>query len=181
MSAMTTLPLRPDGWTVDDLGDLPDDGLRYELVDGALLVTPPPDLGHDDLAGQIAQLLAAVLPPHLRVTQVPGVTFGLSDYRQPDVVVYPRSAVPQGRLTPADVVLAVEVVSPSSQSTDRVTKPAQYAAAGIGRYWRVERHPLVLMVHALDGDVYRETGRFDDEVVVDEPVTLRFRLADLLP
>lgn len=58
MSDVTTLPFRPDGWTVDDLELLPeDDPFRYELVDGSLLVTPPPRPWHDDLGSQLALVL----------------------------------------------------------------------------------------------------------------------------
>jgi hypothetical protein len=72
-------------------------------------------------------------------------------------------------------------VSPSSVSTDTVAKPSQYAAAGIPHFWRVHREPLLLVTQALDGATYRETGSFDDVVVLDLPVPLRFSLPDLLP
>ena len=54
--------------------------------------------------------------------------------------------------------LAVEIVSPGSVTTDRVTKPAQYAAAGIRHFWRVETRPVSLTAYALDGSTYRELG-----------------------
>ena len=76
------------------------------------------------------------------------------------------------------MLLAVEVMSRSGVSTDRVAEPAQSAAAGIPHFWGLEAQALI--THALDGDVYRETGRFSDEVVVDEPVALRFPLSRLL-
>lgn len=180
MTTMTTPPLR-ERWSTDDLADLPDDGRRYELVDGALLVSPPPTLGHDDLASQLLLRLGAGLPPDLRVAAAPGLFFDRHNYRQPDVVVYRRAATASDELRPADVVLAVEVMSPSSVSNDRVTKPAQYAAAGIPHYWRVERDPLTLFVLELDGDVYRERAQLDDLVELDAPVPVRFRLGGLLP
>jgi Uma2 family endonuclease len=77
------------------------------------------------------------------------------------------------------VLLAVEVMSPSSVSNDRVSKPAQYAAAGIPHFWRLEPGP-VLCTYALAGSVYRETGRFTGDVLLEEPVPLRFDLAALL-
>lgn len=182
MSAMPILPLRPGGWTVDDLDLLPDDPpFRYELVDGGLLMTPPPGLRHDECAMALLLLLSPRLPAGWRALAAPGVYFDRRNYRQPDAVVYRMEpARSRGRIEPGDVELAVEVVSPSSVSTDRVAKPAQYAAAGIRRYWRLELDPLTLAVHALDGATYRETARFTDEVTLDDPVRLRFRLADLL-
>src|SRR5664280_927897 len=67
------LTTAPDGaWTVEDLAALPDDGLRYELIDGALLVTPPPGPRHQIAAYQLAKVLEAALPPHLRLLPGPG-------------------------------------------------------------------------------------------------------------
>jgi len=177
MSAVTTLHVPPDGWTVDDLPE----ELRCELVDGTLVVPPLPELRHDEAAGALMELLLrAGLPPHLRVLLARGVRFDRGNYRVPDLLVYRRAASTKGVIEPEDVALVVEVVSPSSLRTDRVDKPAQYAASGMPLYWRLELDPLVLVTYALDGDVYRETGRFADQVDVTEPVPLRFSIGDLL-
>ena len=182
MSTMTTLPLTSDRWTVDDLGRLPDDGLRYELVDGALLVTPPPTPQHDLVATELGHLLHAALPREWVVLLPGSIELGVHDHRLPDLVVVSRRCVREKtQVDPDDVLLALEVMSPASVSTDRLVKPAQYAAAGIPHFWRIEPAGPLLVTHALDGAVYRETGRFGDEVVVAEPVPLRFRLADLMP
>lgn len=178
MTAMATLHVPYDGWTVDDLpDDLP---FRYELVDGALLVSPPPRPRHDDLAVQLMFLLGPLLPPEWRIAPGAGLYVDARNYRQPDLLVYERSALDKGRIEPADAVLAVEVMSPGSVSNDRVAKPALYAESGIPHFWRIEQDPIVLLVHELDGTVYRPTGRFTDEVDLDQPVPVRFRLADLL-
>ncbi len=60
MSSMTVLQVPHDGWTTDDL---PDTDFRYELVDGALLVTPPPHLRHSLLANELSHLLSAAIEP----------------------------------------------------------------------------------------------------------------------
>ena len=177
MSSMTALHVPHDGWTTDDL---PDVDFRYELVDGALLVTPPPELPHVEIAESLGDLLKPLLPPGWRKATDPGVFFDRRNYREPDLVLYLPSARGKTRLTAADVVLAVEVVSPGSRANDRVAKPAQYAAAGIPHYWRIEQDPLELVAHTLDGDVYREVGRFSDEVVLAAPFELRFRLSELV-
>lgn len=192
MEPVTTLTSHHDGWTVDDLFDLPDDGMRYELVDGALLVSPPATLGHNSAGFELGKLLDAALDDSWRVVPAPGVVLDESrrNYREPDLVVVRRSAMGAWLATAADVLLAVEVMSPSSVTDDRLTKPAQYARAGIADYWRLERGAApasgaaatgrVLITHQLEGDVYRETGRYTDDVAIDEPVRLRFRLAQLL-
>jgi Uma2 family endonuclease len=178
---LTTLDIPPDGWTVDDLDRLPaDEHLRYELVDGCLLVTPPPPLRHQSAAAQLSFLLHGAVGSSWRVIGEAGLRVDGANYRVPDILVVAAAALPKAKAEPQDILLAVEVMSPSSISTDRVAKPAQYAAHGIPHFWRLELDPAVLITHALDKDVYRETGRFDDEVLVDEPASLRFRLADLL-
>jgi Uma2 family endonuclease len=179
MTAVMPLQVPFDGWTVDDLPD--DDLFRHsELVDGALLVNPPPSLRHQETAMAMARLILPRLPAEWRVVVEPGVHFDRRNYRQPDVVVYDAAALARDRIEPPDVRLAVEIMSPGSVSTDRVTKPAQYAAAGIPHFWRLELDPLVLVVHRLVGTAYDEVGRFEDEVHLVEPVEVRFRLGSLL-
>lgn len=182
MSAMTMLPLRPDGWTVADLDLIPDDWpYRYELVDGALLVSPPPPNAHNLAANQLAYLLHAVLDRQW-VSLTPGaIEFGLRDWRQPDLLVMARAALTKKYAAPGDALLAVEVMSPSSVGTDRLVKPNQYAAAGIAHFWRFEPVEQLLITYVLADGVYCETGRYIDEVDVDDPVPLRFCVADLLP
>jgi Uma2 family endonuclease len=180
MGAVSTLPLRPDGWTVADLDLLPDDGLRYELVDGALLVTPPPLNDHNLWANELSHLVHGVLSRDWAVLAPGAVEFDVRNWRSPDLLVIRRDSVHRRYARPEEALLAVEVMSPSSISTDRLVKPAQFAAAGIPHYWRIEPAEPVLITHVLEGDVYRESGRFVDEVVVHEPISLRFRLAQLM-
>jgi Uma2 family endonuclease len=178
MHSVMPLQVPFEGWTVDDLPD--DEHRRYELVDGALLVTPPPPLRHDEAAMALALLLTAAVPADHRVLTAAGVHFDRRNYRLPDVLVYARSASIRGQIQPRDVLLAVEVMSPSSVSTDRVAKPAQYAAAGIPHFWRLELDPLVLVVHRMAADAYEVVGSYGDAVELDEPGPVAFRLADLL-
>lgn len=109
-------------------------------------------------------------------------------HRQPDLLVLAATAVRRGQppaARPADVFLAVEVMSPGSVTEDRITKPAVYARAGIPHYWRLEsgdEGELALHVYRLAGDVYTEAACFrgDDGVEIDEPLRLRFPLTALL-
>lgn len=175
MTAMTGLHAPPDGWTVEDL---PDD-VRCELVDGALLVSPPPRPRHSAVAGGLHEVLAAVVGPNWTVLEAPGVHFDSRNYREPDVAIVRRAALDQDLLVPADVLLAVEVMSRSSVANDRVAKPALYAGAGIPHFWRVEQEPRVLVRHVLDGDLYREVGRDRGVVHVMEPVAVRIDVGAL--
>jgi Uma2 family endonuclease len=157
----TVLPELPWEWTFDDLARLPEDGHRYEIVDGGLHVSPPPTPRHQLAASRLGYALTLAAPAELEVVEGVGVHLGKS-MLVPDVVVL-RSVAVLGRATvvsPADVLLAVEIVSPSSVSMDRLLKPAHYADVRIPSYWRVELDRAAgpaVAVHELEGDHYRET------------------------
>lgn len=183
VKAEIELPPSGDGWTVADLDALPDDpGFWYELEDGALVVSPPPEGLHDFAAFEIAHLLRPLLRPQWAVICPGSVELDVRNWRHPDVLAVTRECLRTRRWPhPEDTLLAVEVMSPTSRGRDRVTKPVQYAAAGIPHFWRYEPVAPAFVTYAIEGDGYRETGRFTDEVVLDQPVQLRFRLDDLLP
>jgi len=130
---------RPDPWTVEALYALPEDGMRHELLDGTLLVTPPPSVTHQVVAYRLRQVLAAAAPPDVEVIEAVGVAVP-SGLLVPDVVVARAAAVHAGPLylEAADVLAVVEIVSPSSRAADRRWKPEAYAEAGIVVFWRVE-------------------------------------------
>jgi Uma2 family endonuclease len=179
------MPLRD--WTFDDLQALPDDGRRYEIIDGSLHVSPSPSKRHQVVASRVVQQLLRAVPDDLEVMATVDVDFGQS-VLEPDVlVVTAESAYEPGGLKfePSDVLLAVEVVSPSSRRMDRLVKPSVLAEGGVPSYWRVELDgpgaPLVV-VHALDGGVYREvvTVRAGETVAVDVPYLVELRPAELV-
>ncbi len=81
---------------------------------------------------------------------------------------------------PADLAVAVEVVSPGSRKNDRFFKPVEYAMAGIGVYLRLEIDPtLLLVVHELDVDRYRKVATFDGVAELTAPFPLRLDLRTL--
>lgn len=137
-------------WTADQLHALPDDGRRYEAVDGELFVTPSPGFDHQGavvhLAGRLRDYLAH--QPSVGVVRVaPGdVAFGAQTLVQPDVFVVPLVA---GRrpATWADAArpqLVVEVLSPATARADRVSKRALYQRVGIPEYWIVDTDARVI-------------------------------------
>jgi Uma2 family endonuclease len=138
------------GWTLHDLDSLPDDGQRYELVDGGLLVTPPATQRHQNLASDLRDRLQAAAPPGWRVRQEFPLPFAQDTQRIPDVVVHrwplqhPRDD-DRNPVGPADVELILEVVSPTTWRTDRFAKPGEYAEAGIGLFWRLECEPVLVL------------------------------------
>lgn len=152
---------RPHDWTLADLAELPDTGWRYEIVDGSLLVSPPPEIPHVVAADSLVDRLKAVAPREVRV--LPGMA-GIVTRRSvyvPDAVVVTAEAARRARkaFTPEDVLLVVEVLSPSNRTTDLVTKRADYAAAGIPAYWIVDLDGPTLTALQLVGDTYKEIAQ----------------------
>ena len=90
---MSVMP-RDHEWTVADLAQTPDDGLRYELVDGVLLVSPAPSNRHQIAVGELFALLRAACPPDVRVMLAP-TDYQPTDRRslQPDLLVARRADV----------------------------------------------------------------------------------------
>lgn len=175
-------------WTFEDLQALPEDPLwRYEIVDGGLVMTPGPNTRHEWVSAVLRGRMQKQLPDGFCVLGPLSVDLHPS-YRVPDLVVISEDLVRaeplNEKLRPVDVQLVVEVVSPSSLTTDRITKPAQYAAAGIAHFWRIEPGPDVsLSCYELRaGDsVYTEVGTWTrgETARVERPFPLAIDLDDL--
>ena len=165
---------------------MPEEQCRdIEIVDGMVHMSPKPTAYHNDVALHIANAVRAAGRPHWRTTL--DVDLRLRDIpllnRQPDVLVY-AADTPRDRRIPVSAVLAVvEIVSPGSESTDRVAKPLEYAAAGIAYFWRVEIKSGTPVVHTYTLDtgtgVYRNTGVFDDVVKTDLGFPVEIDLTDV--
>ena len=172
MTAVTTLPLyRP--LTRRDLEDLPwDDGRRWELIDGTLIVSPAPVLPHQDVVGNLHLLLRAACPPHLKVVLAP-FAVGLADDTeiQPDLIVAPREQFTRRDL-PGAPLLAVEVLSPSTRRVDLLLKRDRLQAAGCPSYWLVDPELLTVVVLELVGGSYVEVASSADPVTVERPFPL---------
>lgn len=127
-------------YTIADLEALPDSGVRYELLGGALLVTPSPAPLHQLVATEIIAALhaAAGAGGKLRVV-APGAVERSDDTQlQPDVMVY---EAPPGAHRWTDVrrvLLAVEILSPSTRRQDIDVKRPAYQALGVEETWLVD-------------------------------------------
>ncbi|MDQ2790328.1 MAG: hypothetical protein DLM60_09390 [Pseudonocardiales bacterium] len=152
-------------FTVHDLEGMPDDGRRYELIDGELLVSPAPGLRHQTIAYQLHRLLDGACPDDLYVLSAPfAVQTDVSNEVQPDVLVARFDELTDKNL-PAAPVLAVEVLSPSGRLIDLNLKRAAYERMGTPSYWILDPNVPDLTVLELDAD-----GRYQDvaRVVGDE-------------
>ncbi len=162
--------------TEDDLAEMPDDGHRYELVDGVLVVSPSPGLDHQRCVASLFKLLDADVPPGHEVILAPfDVRLSRSTVLEPDLLVARKSDLTPARLEAAPV-LAVEVLSPSTRLIDLGTKRLAYEAAGVPAYWLVDPDVPSLTVLHLDDGRYVEhamvTGAEAYTATVPFPVTV---------
>jgi len=155
-------------WTWEDYLRLPDDGQRYEIVEGVLYVTAAPTFDHQfsafELAAELrgfvkARRLGLVLVAPFDV-RLPGV----ADPVQPDVLFFrsgnePRKGDKHFQGVPD---LVVEVLSPGTGRLDRRVKFEAYEKAGVAEYWLVDPGPRTIVVFELGAErrKYGEVGRF---------------------
>ena len=138
-----SMPMKALDWTVDMLDAMPDDGNRYEIIDGELFVTPSPSIAHQRAAFWIAVQLDTYLRVEPRVAEVlPAPLDARVTNRtsvEPDVLVIPRPVTERldKTIELSHLLLAVEVISPSSARADRMVKRLLYQRAGV-EYWIVD-------------------------------------------
>jgi Uma2 family endonuclease len=180
------LRLPRGAWTFEDLLDTPDDGRRWEIIDGSLHVSPAPAVLHQVVANELISMLNKVVPDDWYALGPINLICGDS-VLQPDVSVMHVDAIRLNslRVDPSSVLLACEVVSPSSRTMDRSTKPSVLGEAGVPAYWRIEMTgpgaPFVV-AYELDGGGYREvaTVRAGEETTVTTPFPVTIRPTDLV-
>jgi len=142
MAMPRTMPAQGD-WTVEEMWALlPDDGNRYEVIDGVLYVTPSPTDDHQDALG----VLFALVRPYLERYPVAWVRFAPADVRfgpkrgvQPDLYVAPLvdGRRPHGWQEITRLLLVVEILSPGTASQDRGVKRRLYQEVA-DEYWIVD-------------------------------------------
>lgn len=170
-------------WTEADLETFPDNGNRYEIIEGRLIVTPPGTDKHGSLQLALGAAILAAAPPSGYVVltecgiRVPGGNL-IADV----AVLHPFSRRGVTWRDARDVALVVEIASPSSAQFDATDKPASYARAGIPSYWRVEQDATAHF-YELDGDEYKqiEVVGPGSEWTASAPFEVTLRPAEWLP
>ncbi|GAA1448267.1 Uma2 family endonuclease [Nocardiopsis tropica] len=181
MSVMTTRhPDVPErGLTVDDLAHTPDDGRRYELVDGRLDVSPAPKPLHSVVDSRLTIHLGNTAPDEFVVLSGPGVNLNgdRTLHRIPDLAVFDHEPPEEGYFD-IPPVLAVEIVSPESVLRDNHTKRHEYAAFGIRSYWIVNAlaDKVGLVELRLEDGVYQEAAQVHGEDVFETDLPFPVRL-----
>jgi Uma2 family endonuclease len=186
---MSEAPVLDEGhagsYTLADLEAMPDDCQRYELIDGALLVSAAPAPLHQRAAQRLCSLLEAAAPPDLEAMETIDVKCGQDTALEPDVVVLSSSAVEEyaGIVPPEHIAMVVEIASPSSKRMDRMLKPQLYADAGIPTYLLVElKPPTVTCYRRTDVGGYTIVGSAsgDEPLRLTEPFEVEIVPEDLV-
>jgi Uma2 family endonuclease len=174
------LPLgRP--FTRADLDALPDDGLRHELIDGVLIVSPSPVRLHQRAVTRLTIALEAGCPDDLEVLCAPfDVALADDTVMVPDVIAARRSDYTDTDL-PTAPVLAVEVLSPSTRRFDLMVKRSRFEAAGCPSFWVVDPDEPRLVAWDLDDGAYVEMANVVGEVFqATNPYPVVIRPVDLV-
>ena len=176
------MPIPLPTYTVDMVRAFPDDGQRYELVEGMLLVTPAPASDHQVVVVRLAAALEAYLrPAGLAYVVSPGeIEIAPKLHLEPDVLVFPSTFPPGTRWTKiAGWWLAVEVLSPSSRFYDRDYKLEAYLRVGVQEMWLVDLDRRSVEVSTQGGRrlvLHSDLVRWQPEEMFDP---LRLDLAEL--
>ena len=171
-------------WTVAMLDELPDDGNRYELIDGELFVTPAPS----DVHQLIVMELSARLHAYVQRSAVARVIASPSDVRRPDreknrvqpdlfVIKLVDRRRPPYPFDLSDLLLAVEVVSPSNSQYDHQTKRELYLRNGVAEYWIVDPGNRTVHVYALQDGVYQVRDLYTEQDSVRSNVFKDFQIS----
>ena len=159
-------------FTVGELDRMPDDGRRYELLDGALIVSPRPTTVHQEVAAELLIVLRQACPRGLRALPEPAVQLSDQTEFDPDIVVVRREHVGGAKVTEPPL-LAVEVRSPSTALIDLNRKKAAYEGFGVASYWIVvpdKARPELIVSELRDGryeEVAHVTG--DEGLRLERP------------
>ena len=156
--------------------------LPTEVVDGQIIMSPPPTTPHQRAIARLLLALSAAVPPGLEVLPEPGWLLRREplNVRQPDLTVV-RSDTVGGPTLEEPPVLAVEVLSPTSRERDLVTKRAVYATAGLPWYWLVDVDIPQILVLRNTGEVCVEHASAVGEqtLAVTEPFAVELTPASL--
>jgi Uma2 family endonuclease len=140
-------------FTVAELDRMPDDGRRYELADGVLVVSPRPTQIHQVVSLRLASALDQAAPPDLQVVPEPAVMISADTEFDPDVVVVDLANISAAKVT-TPPHLVVEIRSPATALVDLNTKKAAYEKFGVDSYWIVVpdlKNPELIAFELHDG------------------------------
>ena len=169
------------GW--DEFLELPEDGNRYEILDGELVMTPPPAIRHQRISSRLHMLLGAyVAARELGEVLAAPVAVRLSESTivEPDLLFLAtgRSKIVSDLSIDGPPDLVVEILSPSTAKRDRTVKAQLYARLGVRHYWIVDPETRTVDVFELHGKRYRKKATLEENDRF-EPTILPGLIVDL--
>jgi Uma2 family endonuclease len=170
-----------------DLEQAPEDGHRYELYDGEVFVVPTPLPRHQVVRQQIAKALRQHVSGHGGFLVVSPIDIVFSDYDvlQPDIVLFTaaRNLVDLDRVIRDAPDLCVEILSPSTEATDRGRKMQMFARYAVPEYWIVDPSARTIEVYVFVGGAYAviQHAASGDDVVSRVLPDLVLRAGDVFP
>ena len=183
MSAVTFAEAGPAAgvpFTVADLERTPDDGRRYELLDGTLIVSPRPAIGHQRAGFRLAYALEAACPDGLIVVPEPAVQVDSRTELAPDIVVA-REQQSRGMKFTEPPLLVVEVRSPRTALIGLNRKKSTYEKFGVPSYWIVDpdpERPELTVFEFRDGH-YGLEAQTTQTISLERPFPVTITLASL--
>ena len=174
----------PQGqWTYEDYKRLPDDGWRYEVIEGELHMAPAPRPKHQEatinLATAMSQFARSKRLGKVYTVPIDVLLHGLASPVQPDVLFIARDRldIVKEEFIEGPPDLAIEVLSPSNWLDDRRTKFRLYARAGVREYWIVDLERRAIEVFALHGHSFTLLNRYEPGETVRSEVLPDFEIA----
>jgi Uma2 family endonuclease len=159
-------------WTYEDFVALPeDDGMRYEILDGELSVSPTPTYRHQQISARLLMILGAHVQANGLgevVTAPISVVLAATSVVQPDIIYIAneRSGLVSARGTvDGGPTLAVEILSPSTSRNDRGKKKQLFERYGVPHYWIVDHEARAIEVYVATDGVYGAADRRTDDLV----------------
>jgi len=162
-------------WTYEDYAAIPDDGKRYEVVNGVLFMSPSPDQQHQDTVGAIF----AYLWNHINLGMLGRVYIAPFDVEltshticQPDVLVILNANMSKisGKRIMGAPDLVIEVASPSTARYDRREKLDAYARSGVTEYWIAEPTSCTIEILTIEVGIYHSHGIFEGKMPLSSKV-----------
>ena len=180
------MPLpKSNTYTIDDIYALPE-GQRAELIDGQIYDMAPPSPMHQELVMELSATLRDYIKKNggpCKVYPAPFAVFLNEDdrnYVEPDISVICDSSKVDNRGYQGAPDFIIEIVSPSSQRMDYLTKLFKYRTAGVREYWIVNPLQRTVQVYSSEGTEDSTQYSFDDEITVTIYGDLKICVADLL-
>jgi Uma2 family endonuclease len=165
------IPGAPGKLTYEDFLSLPDDGKRYEILDGELAVTPSPATRHQIVSANLGTILYNYVKEHRlgKVLYAPmDVILDAHTIVEPDLlfVSATRRSIMQEHAIVGPPDLLIEILSPTTSRRDRGVKATLYARFGVEHYWIVDPAGQTIDVYARAGSAYASPARYSHDAIL---------------